>query len=177
MKQEEIVTHIREAAGGVFETMLATELSFGEPCLEGAVPGPTEGVVSLIGLAGDWAGTGSISCSAETACKLSAQFLMTEFDSVNEDVLDAVAELTNMIIGNFKTAMEESVGPMGLSIPTVVFGRNFTTRTLNSKEWILIPFESPLGEFNIHICMAPSTGQPQRRLRPACTSEPHHVSG
>ncbi len=55
--------------------------------------------------------------------------LMTEAPSVNEDVLDAVAELTNMIIGNVKTELEAQVGPLGLSIPTVVYGRNFQTKT------------------------------------------------
>ena len=81
---------------------------------------------------------------------------MTEFSSVDEDVLDAIAELTNMIIGNFKTAMEEKVGAMGISIPTVIFGRNFTTRTLTSTDWILIPFESAHGKFDVHICLAPN---------------------
>ncbi len=55
--------------------------------------------------------------------------LMTEAPSVNEDVLDAVAELTNMIIGSVKTDLESQLGPLGLSIPTVVFGRNFRTRS------------------------------------------------
>jgi len=177
MNQDEIVKYICSATEGVFSTMLGTESTPGEPRLEGSVPGPTEGVVSLIGLAGEWAGTGSISCSAETACRLSGQFLMSEFDSVNEEVLDAIAELTNMIVGSFKTSMEEKLGPMGLSIPTVVFGRNFTTRTLSNKDWILIPFESPQGKFDIHVCLAPNGVKPPRRARgPVCTSEPHQVS-
>ena len=79
---------------------------------EQSAPGPTSGVVSLIGLAGSWIGTGSISCSAASACRFSSQFIMTEFDSVNEDVLDAMAELTNMIIGGFKTEVEDELGAM-----------------------------------------------------------------
>jgi CheY-specific phosphatase CheX len=45
-------------------------------------------------------------------------------------VLDAFAELIDMIIGNVKTALEEHLGPMGMSVPTVVHGKNFTTRTV-----------------------------------------------
>jgi len=175
MDENEIVKHICSATEGVFSTMLGTELTAGAPQMEGAVPGPTEGVVSLIGLAGPWVGTGSVSCSGEVACKISGQFLMAEFTSVDEEVLDAVAELTNMIIGSFKTAIEESLGPIGLSIPTVVYGRNFTTRTLNSKNWILIPFECPHGNFDIHICLAQNGVHSQRHPRPSCSSEPHHV--
>ena len=40
------------------------------------------------------------------ACRICAAMLMTEAPAVNEDVLDAVAELTNMIIGSVKTDLE-----------------------------------------------------------------------
>ena len=69
--------------------------------------------------------------------------LMTESTAVDEDVLDAVAELTNMIIGSVKTDLEQHLGPLGLSIPTVVFGRNFKTRTSANTEWIVVAL--PLG--------------------------------
>ena len=82
--------------------------------------------------------------------------LMTEAPAVNEDVLDAVAELTNMIIGSVKTDLESELGPLGLSIPTVVFGRNFRTRSAGTAEWIHVRFlwdEDPL---LIKMCLAPS---------------------
>ena len=56
---------------------------------------------------------------------MGANMLMTEASAVNEEVLDAMAELTNMVIGNVKTKLESQLGPLGLSIPTVVYGRNF----------------------------------------------------
>ena len=54
-----------------------------------------------------------------------------------------MAELTNMIIGSVKTDLESQLGPLGLSIPTVVFGRNFKTRSAGTAEWIARPL--PLG--------------------------------
>ena len=155
MRQNEIVREIRTVVEEVFATMLGTGVTIGSGRTEGATPGPTEGVVSLIGLAGTWVGTGAISCSAATACRFSSQFLMSEYTSVSEDVLDAVGELANMIIGGFKTVLEDKVGPMGLSIPTVIFGRNFATRTLGKSEWTVIPFESECGSFDVHICLTP----------------------
>ena len=74
---------------------------------------PASGVVSLIGLAGAWVGSGSLSCSADFACKIASQLLMTEYTADHEDVLDAVAEVTNMIIGNVKTALEKPPGSDG----------------------------------------------------------------
>jgi chemotaxis protein CheX len=166
MHQSEIVELICSSTIEVFATMLGLEVQPGEPRVEQAAPGPTDGVVSLIGMAGTWAGTGSISCCASAACGLSSRFLMAEYPSVNEEVLDAIAELTNMIIGSFKSAIEEKLGPMGLSIPTVIFGRNFTTRTTATNDWILVPFTADTIEFDIHVCLAPSQKVQHRPFRP-----------
>jgi len=175
MHHEEIITHVRAATEEVFSTMLGLEVRAGEAVVEQAAPGPTDGVVSLVGLAGPWAGTGSVSCSAAMACKLSSQFLMTEFDSVTEEVLDAIGELTNIIIGNFKSAMEDKLGPMGLSIPTVIYGRNFTTRTISNNNWTLIPFTCDGAQFEVHVCLTPNTNQ--RPAKRPGYSQLHDVNG
>ena len=80
---------------------------------------------------------------------------MAEYTSVNEDVLDAIAEITNMIIGNVKTLLEVDLGPMGLSIPTVIFGRNFASRTAGTFEWSVVPFVLDGEKIHIQICLAP----------------------
>ncbi len=140
----------------VFTTMLGMEITPQAPYLGRKASRPTDGVVSLIGLAGSWVGTGSIACSGELACKLSAQFLMSEYEAVNEEVLDAVAEVTNMIIGNVKTLIEEQLGPLGLSIPTVVFGRNFTTLTIGTNDWTIVPFQCGGERLEVNICLTPA---------------------
>jgi len=176
MDQEEIVNYIRAAAEEVFSTMLGLEVEAGEAVSEQGAPGPTDGVVSLVGMAGAWVGTGSLSCSAAAACRFSSRFLMAEFESVNEEVLDAVAELTNMIIGNFKSVVEEKLGPMGLSIPTVIFGRNFTTRTVSSNEWIVVPFRCGEDRFSVHVCLSPNNRAFPRSPRAVCT-QPEQIAG
>jgi chemotaxis protein CheX len=149
------VNAVREATHCVCETMLGVKLTDREPAREEESPIHSEGVVSLIGLAGDWAGTGAFRCSSEMAKKLSGHMLMQEFASVDQDVLDAIGELTNMILGNVKTTFEEILGPMGLSIPTVIYGRNFTTRSVGRSEWSVIPFELDGEVFEIQISLAP----------------------
>ena len=141
MNLHDLIVHsISQAAVNVFTTMLGVEIRQGEVSVESGSPDPNDGVVSLIGLAGSWTGAGSITCSPALACRICSQLLMTESPSVNEDVLDAVAELTNMIIGSVKTDLEQHLGTLGLSIPTVVFGRNFKTRSAGNSEWIVVPF-------------------------------------
>jgi chemotaxis protein CheX len=82
--------------------------------------------------------------------------LMTEATAVNEEVLDAVAELTNMIIGSVKNDLERELGPLGLSIPTVVFGKNFRTKSAGHAEWIVRRFHWDSDAFEVRICLAPS---------------------
>jgi chemotaxis protein CheX len=143
--------------------------------VERAPPHPTEGVVALIGLAGSWVGTGSISCSASFACRISAQMLMTKIESVGEEVLDAVAEVTNMIIGNVKTGLEEHLGPMGLSIPTVVYGRDFTARSAGEGEWTVFPFFDGEDRLDVRICLVPNR-KPVLQVRPGY-SHPSTLQG
>jgi len=65
-----------------------------------------------------------------------------------------VAEVTNMIIGNVKTTLENRLGSMGLSTPTVIYGRNFQTRSGGKQEWTVVPFESEGSRMCVQLCLA-----------------------
>jgi chemotaxis protein CheX len=142
----------------VFTTMLSLETAAGEAYTERAAAPSSEGVVALIGLAGDWIGTASLSCSAPFACRIASQMLMMEVQAVDGDVLDAVAEVANMIIGNVKTGLEMDLGPMGMSIPTIIFGKNFSARSAGSEEWVTVPFTCEGARIEVKICLAPNRG-------------------
>src|SRR5579862_8430625 len=98
ISQEELAEAIRVATQEVFTTMLNLAVEAGAVFVEKEEATPSSGVVSLIGLAGPWVGSGSMACSAGCAAKIASALLMTPYNSVDEDVLDAVAEVTNMII-------------------------------------------------------------------------------
>jgi chemotaxis protein CheX len=164
-----LVSCISSASANVFTTMLGVDIRQGEVSVESGSPDPNDGVVSLIGLAGTWTGAGSITCSPALACRICSQLLMTESTSVNEDVLDAVAELTNMIIGGVKTDLEQHLGPLGLSIPTVVFGRNFKTRSAGHSEWIVVPFYWDDECLIVKLCL----GRNERVIHPHLHTAPH----
>jgi chemotaxis protein CheX len=153
---EDLVRIIQIASSDVFTTMLALDPEPREAFVSTGASSTNNGVVSLIGLTGSWAGTGSISCTAPMACRLASQLMMSEYDAVDDDVLDAMAEVTNMIIGNVKTTLEETVGPLGLSIPTVIHGRNFTSRTPGKQTWTVVPFVTGGEIIEVQICLVPS---------------------
>jgi chemotaxis protein CheX len=155
--QASIIHAVSGSAREVFSTMLGVEIGPIESYVEAAAPDASGGVVALIGVAGPWTGTGTVSCSPQVACRICRHMLMTENDSINEDVLDAVAELTNMIIGGAKTELEAELGPLGLSIPTVIYGRNFKTKSAIHSEWVAVRFQWDDEPVEVKLCMARTT--------------------
>ena len=151
-----IVDSINQSTINVFSTMLAIELVPGQVSLEQSTPEGNDGVMSFIGVAGSWAGTGTVSCSPIMACRICSQMLLLNATVMDEEVLDAIAELTNMIIGNVTTELEPHLGPLALSIPTVVFGRNFRSKTAGSTEWVAVRFAWEGECLLVRLCLAPS---------------------
>jgi chemotaxis protein CheX len=125
--RELIATH----AARVFSTMLQVAI---EPLPDGhatrlKVSGGA--VMGFIGLTGSWSGTGSVSCSEALARVVSGKLLMTEFAAVDAEVLDAIGEVANMIIGNVKEELIPSLGPLAISTPTVICGSGLQTRSVS----------------------------------------------
>jgi len=158
--QNLIIDLISQSAANVFSTMLGAELGPPEASIEQGVPEVNDGIVSFIGLAGAWAGTGSVVCSPTVACRICSLMLMTDTTSVDADVLDAVAELTNMIVGSVKNDLEPHLGTLGLSIPTVVFGKNFRTKSAGATDWIVVRFPWEGDVLVVKLFLAPAERVP-----------------
>ncbi|HEX5227176.1 MAG TPA: chemotaxis protein CheX [Bryobacteraceae bacterium] len=165
ISKEDLAEAIRAATNDVFTTMLSLTVTAGEVFVEKEEAVPSSGVVSLIGLAGSWVGSGSLACSADCASKIASALLGTPYTAIDEDVLDAVAEVTNMIIGNVKTALETRLGAMGLSTPTVIYGRNFQTRSSGSQEWTVVPFDLEDSRMCVQVCIAPNADAAKKTTR------------
>lgn len=161
ISHETVVAMLCEATGDVLSTMLNLETQPAKAYTE-LQAGKSDGVVSFVGLACDeWAGTGSLHCESDVSCVLASRFLMSEISSVDDEVMDAFGELTNMIVGSFKNMLEQHLGPMALSIPTVVYGKNFSTRSPGHEAWIVVPFEWEEMRLNVRLCLKPRAGASQ----------------
>ena len=84
---------------------------------------------------------------------MGSTMLMMEINEINGEVLDGVGEVANMILGNFKESIETYTGALGLSVPTVVYGKNFSTRSAIKSDWTLVPFRCGVYSFEVRICM------------------------
>lgn len=163
MTREEMAEAISGATNEVFATMLDLEISPGHVEEDGAASSQASGVVALLGLAGEWVGNGRICCTPEFGCKMASQLLMQPFSAVNEEVLDAIGEVANMIIGNVKNALEERLGALSLSTPTVIYGHNFEARSVGVRERITLAFSSGDDQLQVQISISPATSKPAPR--------------
>ncbi len=162
MTREEIAEAIRSSTFAVFSTMLDLQVEAGEVIVGEAAARNRAGLIALLGFAGEWAGSGILYCEAPFALRMASQLLMTEYSAIDEEVLDAVAEVANMIVGNVKTVLEQRLGAMGLSTPTVIYGRNFETRSVGSREWVTVPFSCAAGVMGVQVSIVPNA----RKQRP-----------
>jgi chemotaxis protein CheX len=156
MLHELLAEEIRKATATVLSTMLDIEAISQPAALHTAETGPSHGVAAMVGLAGRYSGSGSICCTEETACRLAGAMLMSEFLRMDAEVLDAMGEITNMVIGNIKTSLEERFGTMALTTPTVIYGTDFSTRASGNRTWTVVPFAFGSNLFQVRMMLVES---------------------
>ena len=156
-KHQQLLDVVKATTVDVFGTMLGMTVTANDVEVETRSTTTNEGLMAVIGMAGPVSGSGSLCLSEAMARRSASRFLMADYDEVNDEVLDAVSELCNMIIGGLKTSLEEEYGPMGLSIPTVVFGKDYLTRSSNMGERMNVSFTYEEGDmkdnFSVVVCM------------------------
>lgn len=116
---------------------------------------PFDGVVALVTFTGDWVGAGMLCFDETLACIVGSKMLMTEVEKVDADVLDGVGELANMILGSIKEGLEERTGPLSLSVPTVVYGKNFLARPGVHAPWVSRSFRSGERSLEVWVSIQP----------------------
>ena len=106
----------------VFETMIFMDLcecNDPERNIEG------DSLLGTITFKGNLEGCLGICCSTGCVKAIAANMLGTEPGEQisEEDMCDAIGEIANMIMGSVKSRIEEPVGRIEVSIPSVVSGR------------------------------------------------------
>jgi chemotaxis protein CheX len=152
LAREIIVGALNHAAEVVFSTMLGMVVE-AQPPKDRPEPELLDGVVGLLSFNGKWVGTGMLFCEDHFACRIGSAMMLHECKEINADVLDGIGEMANMILGNFKESLESLTGPLSLSVPTVVYGKNFSTRSPIQAPWTVVPFQLDQDVFQLRICM------------------------
>ncbi len=165
--QDVLVRSVTEATSEVFSMMLDMEVRFSGIVSDSKAS--DSGLISLVGITGDWGGSGVFCCSPLLAGVICARMLGGDLDSgktsVDEEILDVVAEVTNMVIGNLKNGLEAITGPLAISVPTVIHGRNFQFRNAGGLRGLRLSFTSEGEQFEVRIALAPASEQAAVRSR------------
>ncbi len=138
-----------EAVNVVFETMLGLK-----PQRKTLKVNPSEAntqqVTSIIGISGKVHGVVALRFPPETALALAGRLLGSEVTEVNDEVVDAVAELANMVAGNAKAKLDMDP-PLELGLPTVVEGAGYRLKYPSNSHWLEVPFQTEGGSFGMEI--------------------------
>lgn len=131
-----------------FSTMLGCDVMRGELQLKDNCVALHE-VSGTIGLSGKAVGTVVVSLSKEVALKAASAMLMMEATELDDDVIDAVGEITNMVAGAAKAQLEEY--ELSISLPNVITGTGHEIRFPSEVKPICVPFSSPWGELTLEV--------------------------
>jgi chemotaxis protein CheX len=121
---------LAKAACEVFEIMVGTSLA--TPTEEG--PPFVPDFAAMVGIAGSLCGLVGLHTSSECARRIAAKMLGSDDVDASEDAQDAFGEVCNMIAGSFKGRIAGLADGCALSVPTVIFGRDFTLFSLARGE-------------------------------------------
>ena len=120
----------------VFEIMLGTRLDLMQRKDENKGQ-----FTALVGLAGSICGVLSVRCSSDTARAVAGKMLGMAPEYAGKESFDALGEIANMIAGNFKAKLCCVGNTCMLSIPTIIVGSDYESRSMMACDVIEIACE------------------------------------
>ena len=131
----DIKSHIIESIVEVFDTMVSMEIEHADSEPEG-----TSGVsrmVAGVSFAGNVAGILNIQIASDFARLMTANMLDMEPEALEGDgeIKDLLSEISNIVGGNLKSALNDAGLACVLSTPSMTYGGDFTIKSLNMERF------------------------------------------
>ena len=139
------------ATTNVLETMAFVKVTPGKPYLktDNVAKGDVTGVIGLTGVAN---GTISVTFCEDCILNIVSNMFGEEMKTLDNEIADAVGELTNMISGQARKELEEVGRVFKAAIPSVITGKNHGITHYTKGPKIAIPFSTENGNFTIEVC-------------------------
>ncbi|MCK5194546.1 MAG: chemotaxis protein CheX [Desulfobulbaceae bacterium] len=144
----ELINPFLHATKNVLETMCQTPVQAKKPHLKdnNLSYGEVTGIIGMT--SNETAGCMIISFSEKCILQIVANMLMEPpKEKVDEEIVDAVGELTNMICGGAKAQLAKLNYTFDLATPTMVIGTGVEISYHSNAPTIVIPFTSEYGNF------------------------------
>ena len=136
----------------VLETMAGTKANPGKPYVKKDKVARGD-VTGLIGITGEANGTISVTFDEGSILGIVSRMFGERQKSLNDEISDAVGELTNMISGQGRRKLEQDGRHFQAAIPSVISGKDHVINHITSGPIIAIPFSTDGGRFTIEICL------------------------
>jgi len=110
-------------------------------------------VAGCIQIAGAWTGAVIVYTSARLANEAASKMLAIPAEKIEEeDIQDALAELTNMVGGNIKSLVP---GPSLLGLPSVTTGQDLNIRVYGTRVENHVHMQCNGETLNVVLCRGP----------------------
>ena len=111
-------------------------------------------ITAIIGVSGDRVGTIAVSFPRESAAVLVHGMLGDDVEDLEQDMRDAVGEITNMISGQARASIAKAGVVLQASTPTLVVGDEIDIEHKTQAPVIVIPFTMPDSSFAVEFCLS-----------------------
>lgn len=145
-----LINPFLEAAVNVLKTMAMMDAKPKPPYLKKERTAIGD-VTGIIGITGEAEGSLSISFHKDCIFGIVANLFGAAPSELNDEVRDAVGELTNMICGDARRRLEAQGISLQAGTPTVVSGENHVIAHIVKGPVIAVPFSTDKGEFVVEI--------------------------
>lgn len=140
-----------EAVVSVLETMAMVSVTPKKPFIktERITQGDVTGLIHVSGFSN---GTMALAMSEGAILHIVTNMIGEEFRKINDEIADAVGELTNMIAGQARRSLAENGMTFSASTPSVIIGMGHIVDHVKSSPILCIPFSTDAGDFVVEVC-------------------------
>ena len=174
IEQFDIASQVIDSMVEVFDTMVSMSIEHSES--ESQDTGDSGRIVAAVNFAGNVAGTLNIQATPDFARLMTATMLEIEPEELEDDgeTRDLLSEISNIVGGNLKSALNDAGFTCVLSTPSMTYGGDFTIKSLNTDRferfvfsyqhnWIIVEVsikEQPGAGDDVRLASPDNQGQP-----------------
>lgn len=140
MSEDQLIKSLIKDVQDVFINMVGVEDLMHLPIQIDMTTHFTECLTAMVGLAGRYNGLVSVHIPWSLALSFTSLMLGMEVTEINDDVTDAMGEISNMVAGSFKQHLSKGGSDIQLSTPSVVNGADYFVSSGQSLENITLKF-------------------------------------
>jgi len=147
----EFINPFLESTMTVVSTMASVQPVAGTPFIKKETTMVGD-VSAIVGITGEAEGSLCLTFTQDCILYIVSMMFGEKKTEIDEEVKDAVGELTNMISGASRRALEGLGHHFQGAIPSIISGRNHEVRHVTKGPILSIPFTTEAGGFTVEVC-------------------------